>query len=123
MQRRHELVKSVRGKGLMIGIEFGEPRSLKLRASWNVLEMVNSGLFCQLIIIPLFKEHKILTQVAGHGIHTIKLLPPLIISDADCDWTERAFEAVIADAHRVPGAVWSLGKTLVDHAMKARAAG
>ena len=123
MARRYELVKAVRGKGLMIGIEFGSPRSLKLKASWNILEMVNSGLFCQLIVIPLFKDHKLLSQVAGHGIHTIKLLPPLIISDADCDWIERAFEAVIADAHRVPGAVWSLGKTLVDHAMKARAAG
>jgi ornithine--oxo-acid transaminase len=123
MAARYELVKAVRGKGLMIGLEFGPPRTLKLKASWNVLEMVNSGLFCQLIIIPLFKDHKILTQVAGHGSHTIKLLPPLIISDADCDWIERSFEAVIADAHRVPGAVWSLGKTLVDQAMKARAAG
>ena len=123
MAARYELVKAVRGKGLMIGLEFGPPRTLKLKASWNVLEIVNSGLFCQLIIIPLFKDHKILTQVAGHGSHTIKLLPPLIISDADCDWIERSFEAVIADAHRVPGAVWSLGKTLVDQAMKARAAG
>jgi ornithine--oxo-acid transaminase len=119
--RRHELVKTARGKGLMIGIEFGAPRSLKLKASWNVLETVSTGLFCQLIVIPLFKEHKILTQVAGHASHTIKLLPPLTISDADCDWIERAFEAVIADAHRVPGAVWSLGKTLVDNAVRARA--
>lgn len=123
MSERHELVKDVRGKGLMIGIEFGPPKSLKLRASWSALETVNKGLFCQLIVIPLFKEHRILCQVAGHGIHTIKLLPPLIISDSDCGWIERSFEAVIADAHRVPGAVWSLGKTLVDNAMRARAAG
>jgi ornithine--oxo-acid transaminase len=120
MARRYELVKSVRGKGLMIGIEFGSPRSLKLKASWNVLETVSAGLFCQLIVIPLFKEHKILTQVAGHASHTIKLLPALTIADADCDWIERAFAAVIADAHRVPGAVWSLGKTLVDNAVRAR---
>jgi ornithine--oxo-acid transaminase len=119
--QRYELVKTARGKGLMIGIEFGAPRSLKLKASWTVLETVSTGLFCQLIVIPLFKEHKILTQVAGHASHTIKLLPPLTISDADCDWIERSFEAVIADAHRVPGAVWSLGKTLVDNAVRARA--
>jgi ornithine--oxo-acid transaminase len=119
--QRYELVKSARGKGLMIGIEFGAPQSLKLRASWNVLETVSAGLFCQLIVIPLFKEHKILTQVAGHASHTIKLLPALTISEADCEWIERAFAAVIADAHRVPGAVWSLGKTLVDNAMRARA--
>src|SRR5437763_14117576 len=40
MARRHELVKTARGKGLMVGIEFGAPRSLKLKASWNVLETV-----------------------------------------------------------------------------------
>jgi len=34
----------------------------------------------------------------------------------------RRADAVIADSHRVPGAVWSLGTTLADHAMKARAA-
>ncbi|HET9174905.1 MAG TPA: aspartate aminotransferase family protein [Pseudolabrys sp.] len=120
---RHELVKDVRGKGLMVGIEFGAPRSLKLKASWNLLETANSGLFCQLIVIPLLKEHRILTQVAGHGNHTIKLLPPLIISDQDCDWVERSFETVISDAHRVPGAIWSLGKTLVENAARARARG
>lgn len=122
MVERYELVKAVRGKGLMIGIEFGSPRSLTLKASWNALEMANRGLFCQIIVIPLFKDHKILSQVAGHGIHTIKLLPPLIITDSDCDWIEKSFDTVIADAHRVPGAVWSLGKTLVDNAMRSRAA-
>jgi ornithine--oxo-acid transaminase len=119
---RYELLKEVRGKGLMIGVEFGPPRSLRLKASWHALETASKGLFCQLIAIPLFKEHRILTQVAGHGSHTIKLLPPLVLSDADCDRIETAFDAVIAGAHRVPGAVWSLGKTLVDHALKARAA-
>jgi ornithine--oxo-acid transaminase len=118
---RYELLKEVRGKGLMIGVEFGPPRSLKLKASWNLLEAANKGLFCQLITIPLFKEHRILTQVAGHGSHTVKLLPPLVLSDRDCEWIERSFDAVIADSHKVPGAVWSLGKTLVDHAMRARA--
>jgi len=122
MAARHELVKAARGKGLMIGIEFGAPRSLALKASWNLLETANSGLFCQLIVIPLLKEHRILTQVAGHGNHTIKLIPPLLITDEDCDWIERAFDAVIADAHRVPGAVWSLGKTLIANATRGRRA-
>jgi len=70
MNQRYELVKDVRGKGLMIGIEFGAPKSLKLKAAWSVLEKVNSGLFCQMITIPLFKEHRVLSQVAGHGNHT-----------------------------------------------------
>jgi ornithine--oxo-acid transaminase len=116
---KYELLKNVRGMGLMIGVEFGAPTSFKLKASWSMIEAASKGLFCQLIAIPLFKQHKILTQVAGHGSHTIKLLPPLIIDDADCDWIVRAFDDVIADSHRV-GAVWSLGKTLAGHAMSAR---
>jgi len=120
MIARYELLVDVRGKGLMIGIEFGAPQSLKLKASWHTLETASKGLFCQLITIPLFKEHQILSQVAGHASHTIKLLPALIISDEDCAWIERAFDSVIAGSHRVPGAVWSLGKTLIDHALRAR---
>jgi ornithine--oxo-acid transaminase len=114
----YELMKEVRGKGLMLGVEFGPPKSLRLRASWNVLETANKGLFCQLITVPLFKDHKILTQVAGHGSHTIKLLPPLVITEEDCNWIATSFDTVIAGSHKVPGAIWSLGKTLVDNAVR-----
>jgi ornithine--oxo-acid transaminase len=120
MAERYELVSDVRGKGLMIGVEFGPPKSLMLKATWNLLEAANSGLFGQLICIPLFKDHKVLTQVAGHGNPTIKLLPALTLSDADCDWIESSFDAVIADAHKAPSAVLSLGKSLAEHAIKAR---
>ena len=115
---RYELLKDVRGKGLMIGVEFGPPKSLTLKASWNLLETASKGLFCQLITIPLFKEQKILTQVSGHASHTIKLIPPLTINNDDCKWIETAFDSVIEASHRVPGAIWSLGKTLVDNAAR-----
>jgi ornithine--oxo-acid transaminase len=115
---KYEMFKEVRGKGLMIGIEFGPPKSLKLKAAWSLLESANKGLFCQLITVPLFKDHKILTQVAGHASHTIKLLPPLTITEADCKWIETSLDAVIAASHQVPGAIWSLGKTLMDNAVR-----
>ena len=54
-------------------------------------------------------------------LSSVKLLAPLVLSDADCARIETSFDAVIAASHRVPGAVWSLGKTLVDHALRARA--
>ncbi len=117
----HQFLHEVRGKGLMIGIEFGPPTSLKLRASWHALEASRKGLFCQLITIPLFKDHKILSQVASHTSHTIKLLPAFVITEADCEWILNAFASVLIDSERVPGAIWSLGKTLVGHAMRASA--
>jgi ornithine--oxo-acid transaminase len=122
MASGYEMIREVRGKGLMIGIEFGRPHSLKLNAAWSLLEAVSPGLFCQLITIPLCKHHRILVQVAGHASHTVKLLPALVISEQDCDWIERSFNEVIADSHRVPGAIWSFGMTLAKHARRAHAA-
>jgi len=76
-----------------------------------VLETAAKGCSASSITIPLFKEHKILTQVSGHGSHTIKLLPSLTITDEDCSWIESAFDTVDQwHAHRVPGAVWSLAR-------------
>ena len=81
----------------------------------------NKGLFGQLITVPLFKNHRILPQIAGHGMHIVKLLPPLVIGEDDRQWTVSALDAVIADCHKVPGSVWDLGKTLAGHALKAKA--
>ena len=121
MRDKYELVKDVRGKGLMIGIEFGAPKSLTLKATWSLLETASKGLFCQMVLIPLFKDHKILCQVSGPGVHIIKLLPALVIGDRDRAWIRNAFDAAIADCHRVPGAVWDLGRNLATHAIKSRA--
>lgn len=112
---RYELVHEVRGKGMMMAIDFARPQSLGLRAQWDLIEGAREGLFGQVITIPLFTEHKILSQVAGPNSHAVKFLPPLIISEADCEWIIKSVEAVIAASHRVPGAAWSLGKTLVEN--------
>ena len=117
---RYQLLKEVRGKGLLIGIEFGPPKSFALKASWSAVEAARKGLFCQLITIPLFKDHQILCQVAGHGSHAVKLLSSLVLTDQDTDAILKAFDTVIGEAHRVPGAAWSLAKTLVGHAMRTR---
>lgn len=108
-----EMVKDVRGKGMMIGIEFQPPKSLTLLMGWKLLETANKGLFSQLIIIPLFRDFKILTQVAGPSSHIIKLLPPITLTDQDIEDTANAFEQVVASAHKFPGAIWDLGKTMI----------
>ena len=117
---QYEFLKEVRGKGLMIAIEFGPPKSLSLKAAWTMLEAANKGLFCQMVTIPLFKEHRILSQVAGHGMNVVKLLPPLNLTQKDRDWIVNSFSKTIADCHQVPGSIWDLGKNLASHAIKGK---
>jgi ornithine--oxo-acid transaminase len=120
MSNQYQFLKEARGKGLMIAIEFQAPTSLKLKAAWAALEAANKGLFCQMITIPLFKEHQLLTQVAGHGMNVVKLLPPLNLTQKDRDWVVNSFDQAIADTHQVPGSIWSLGKNLASHALKTK---
>ena len=44
------------------------------------------GLFAQLVVVPLFTERRILSQVAGHELNVIKILPPLVVTEGDVDW-------------------------------------
>jgi ornithine--oxo-acid transaminase len=118
MTERYQFLYEARGKGLMIAVEFKSPKSLSLKAAWTMLEAANKGLFCQMITIPLFKEHHILTQVAGHGMNVVKLLPPLTLNNQDLEHIIRAFDKTIADTHQIPGSIWDLGKTLASHALK-----
>ncbi len=120
LAQRYEFFHQARGRGLMIALEFGKPDSFKLKTAWNLLETANKGLFSQMITIPLFKKHRILSQVAGHGMNVVKFLPPLVIGDDDRRWIVEAMDDVLADCHQVPGAIWDLGKTLAGHALKAR---
>jgi ornithine--oxo-acid transaminase len=100
---RYDVVRDVRGLGLMWAIEFGEPRSR--RRTYRLVERLQHGLFAQLVILPLFTEHRILSQVAGHGIPVVKGLPPLTLDDGDVDWVAEALDAAIAKAQRLPRAM------------------
>ena len=123
LTKKYEFLKEARGKGMMIAIEFKAPKSLTLKAAWSMLEAANKGLFCQMVTIPLFKEHHILSQVAGHGMNVVKLLPPLNLTLKDQEHIVTAFDKVIADTHQVPGSIWDLGKNLASHALKNRKGG
>lgn len=112
LAEKYEMLTEVRGKGLMIGMQFGEPKSLALKASWKLLHKMNDDLFCQMITMPLLEKHDILSQVAGHGLDTVKILPPLMINDDDVDKFLTAMDAVLKEAHKITGSGWKTVKDL-----------
>ena len=98
-----DVVREVRGLGLMWAIEFGEPESRKL--SWKLIEKMQPGLFAQLVVAPLFSRHRILSQVAGHNIAVIKGLPPLVVTDEDVEYFVESLASSIRRAQRTPSAL------------------
>lgn len=105
--RRCPFVDEVRGKGLMFGIDFKRPEhSLRLKAAWDAVHMLNFGVFSQMITVPLLQDHHILTQVAGYHTEVIKFLPPLNIAKEDIDWFLAAMARVLEDITHAPTAAW-----------------
>jgi ornithine--oxo-acid transaminase len=112
LAQKHELIREVRGRGLMIAIEFGQPRSLTLKTGWKMIHGINQDLFCQSILVPLIMDHHILAQVSGHGKDIIKLIPPLVFNQTDADRFINAFDQVLDSAHRFPGPIWEVGSRI-----------
>jgi len=120
MVPRFEFLKGVRQRGLMIGIEFGKPDSMSLKAAWTMVNKIDENLFAQAVVIPLLDDHHILTQVAGHAIPIVKILPPLNIEDTDVDWFLGALEDVMVKLHKFPGPVWEVLLKIGNHALTAK---
>jgi len=117
LKDKHEMIADVRGLGLMVGIEFSPPRSLGLKAAWMAAEKAQKGLFAQLLVMALMRDHHILTQVGGPGVNIIKLLPPLIIGDGEVEMIVSAFDDVLTEARSVRGRVWGQSGQLIKQAL------
>jgi ornithine--oxo-acid transaminase len=117
LQDRYELVVDVRGRGLIIGIEFGRPESLRLRSRWTMLQTARRGLFAQMVVGMLYQKHRILTQVAGDHMEVIKILPPLMVGDKEAELFVAGLADVLEEAHRGSAMMWDFGRTLVRQAL------
>lgn len=119
MMGEFEMIKDVRGKGMMIAIEFDRPKSFVLRTGWDLIHKANKGLFGQMVVVPLMSKHRVLTQVTGHNVDVVKLLPPAVITTEDVQYFLGAFRGVMQDCHRFPGGAWEVAMQLAKKALKA----
>jgi ornithine--oxo-acid transaminase len=102
----YEMVKAVRGIGLLNGIEFQAPEKLRLRIPFEAFMKVHPGMFGQVLVMRLFRDQGFLTQICGNNFMVLKVAPPLIVEDGHLDDFVRALAAVVESMHS-SGAFWS----------------
>ncbi|MGA8026242.1 MAG: aminotransferase class III-fold pyridoxal phosphate-dependent enzyme, partial [Bryobacteraceae bacterium] len=104
--RGYEMVKEIRGLGLLNGIEFRAPKQLRLRLPYETFGAVHAGMFGQIVVMRLFRDFGFLTQVCGNNFMVLKVAPPLVVEDAQMDAFVSAIREVVELANS-PGAFWS----------------
>jgi len=86
-RERHRIVGDIRGKGLMIGIEFVRDQKTKEKAP----ELRNQ-------IVQLAFQKGLL--LLGSGDTTLRICPPLLIDEEQADFAVRTLDACITEAER-----------------------
>ncbi len=115
----YEMVKEVRGAGMLTGIEFQPPRSLAMRLSYEAFKAIHPGLFGQILVMRLFNDKNILTQICGNNFTVLKVAPPLTVSEAHLDQIAESIRSVVDTIHHST-AFWSDALALGRRAMSSR---
>lgn len=101
-----EMVKDVRGEGMLTGIEFQAPRSISMKLSFEAFQAIHPALFGQVLVMRLFQEKNILTQICGNNFMVLKVAPPLIASEQQMDDCVASIRDVLDTMHS-SAAFWS----------------
>jgi len=112
----YEMVREVRGLGLLCGIEFCSPSSFSLRVSFEAIKRVHPAMFGQMLVMRLYQEG-MLTQVCGNNFMVLKVAPPLVITKAQMDRFTSAVHDVVDDLHR-SRSFWRDALTLAGRAVR-----
>ncbi len=119
LQHRHELIGDIRGAGLMIGIELQAPPSRKGQLAVRLMRMASEGLFPQLVVIPLHRDHGVITMAAGKN-DVIKLLPPLTLSEDEAESFVDALDAVLTECESGAGTNWGVVREIATATLRRR---
>jgi ornithine--oxo-acid transaminase len=95
----YEMVAGVRGLGLLNGIEFQAPRRLAARLSFEAFRRIHPAMFGQIVVMRLFRDHGMLTQICGNNFMVLKAAPPLVVTHEQLDEFVRAVRSVVELMH------------------------
>jgi ornithine--oxo-acid transaminase len=97
--RGYEMFGEARGLGLLCGIEFKAPRRFRLRLPFEAFARIHPAMFGQVVVMRLFRDHGILSQICGNDFMVLKVAPPLVIGDEQAERFVIAVQALFELIH------------------------
>src|ERR1700680_496182 len=97
-----EMVKEVRGLGLLSGIEFKSPSKLVLKIPFESFRAIHPAMFGQIVVMRMFRDKGILTQICGNNFMVLKVAPPLVATEDEINEFVTAIRDVVELMHSSP---------------------
>ncbi len=113
----YEMFAGTPGLGLLSGIEFRTPTKLSLRISLQAFRAIHPAMFGQVLVMRMFRQQKILTQMCGNNFMVLKTAPPLVANEATLQTFVNAAEQIVSEMHHST-AFWSESLALARRGLK-----
>jgi ornithine--oxo-acid transaminase len=97
-----DMVREVRGLGLLNGIEFVPPKRVAFRMMYKAFHRIHPAMFGQIVVKRMFREKGILTQICGNNFMVLKAAPPLMVTADQLDTFVNAIRDVVELAENSP---------------------
>jgi putrescine aminotransferase len=94
LQERFPLLKEVRGRGLMIGLEFNQPGGLASKVTFGLATRLAEEYTGSLVAGELLNNHGIITAYTLNNPNVIRLEPPLCVTREQIDRVVTALEEI-----------------------------
>lgn len=91
---------------MLIGIEFQAPKKVRLRVSFEAFSRIHPAMFGQVLVIRLFRDKGMLSQVCDKNFMVLKVAPPLVVNESPLDEFVAAIGEVVELMHG-DGGFWS----------------
>jgi ornithine--oxo-acid transaminase len=95
----YEMFEETRGVGLLCGVAFRAPQRLTSRLTFNALSVIHPAVFGQILVMRMFRDRNILTQICGNSFMVLKVTPPLVVDGAQIGEFVSALKQVVEEVH------------------------
>ena len=97
------MVSEIRGLGLLSAIEFKAPRRFRLRIPFQAFARIHPAMFGQVLVMRLFRDQAIFSQICGNNFMVLKVAPALTINESQLDEFVDVIDAVVKLMHTSTG--------------------
>ena len=85
LQDRHNLITDVRGRGLLVGLEFAKPKGFMNKITKGAVSKLSEEYLGAMVAGDLLNRHQIITAYTLNNPNVIRLEPPLIVTKEQID--------------------------------------
>jgi len=115
LEKKHDMIKEVRGKGLLVGVEFKTPGGIMKAAKLADVAQENIG---AMVSGVLQNDHRIITAYTLHNPAVMRLEPPLIVTREQLDEVVEALDKTLSKHKSFTSLTMKTARTMISAKLK-----